>query len=1007
MNALKAILIFILAPLFLVMCKAPSERSASNILNASEQRLPSSSSADPNHVIAEKMTEIAGIISLNLQDQGNIKNQILKRFAATAKYYTKNYPNNSEYVLGLYQVYQQVMQDRSVQFFIGADADFKISYKGSQKNISEAYADLNQLAEQLAASIPNKVGPQLLAMSTVTYLRFFSNKISLALIDLAPESNANKNYVLLRQYFSAVQNQLAILSTIKDVQKLRQRVSLIVNSANWKNYQVLAKKTYVGLTGSSEIDASSADLDRSEAVTIGHRALQVLFKNIVAGRNVASTNEKFDFILPPESIVHLDKAPTALFKKSVSKGRNVASDNADADKVDTVLIGNIPGQYLNQRKNEIFFGYVEIKGRLIADLQQLDIKNLSSFVESQKNKKVIILKNESMNNSTIKCSSCQPGYDVIYPGFINLHNHTKQNNLPVWGLAKGQFYNRFEWRDWDSYTKSVSQNMNPWIQYGKPVECAAFRWSEMQAMINGTTYLQGPSVCVDKWGVKRVEDKDSYVSEKLAIQAPTDILSPNEMIFVWQTLKPIIDSGKTYEEALAQAVQTYCPALASQVTAQNVDLPTGLKILTNQKTLEDNCGKDPGKPLPPKFIRYTYWIHSGIAGKKRYLLDPKASGVIAHLAEGNRTDAYNKKEYEVLKLLGLNLPHINFVHGVGVETKNFPELAAKQIGLIWSPFSNLILYGETLDIKAASEAGVTIALGSDWLPTGSKGILEEVKLAAQYVDRNAALGYKDIFTDEYLFKMMTENPAKLINHAELSAKEAPVGRLQVGAMGSITVASLLNANPCTNIVRNVTEKDINLVLIDGKPIYGNKDYLDQVQEKYETISDLDTVINDSPAFSFTEVDALDSLSESAKNEKKLFDISKFALNAQIPIDSRCKFNSAKGFVNQDTLYFQNELNVFMKNTNLNLDRFADIQKLLAANLLNQSLNKTSKDGDPSYAVSYFPSLYSCNDEKHLNRFTNYVKGDGDDELKRNIDSRADIRKPLSGKGPAALAEMYK
>jgi hypothetical protein len=205
----------------------------------------------------------------------------------------------------------------------------------------------------------------------------------------------------------------------------------------------------------------------------------------------------------------------------------------------------------------------------------------------------------------------------------------------------------------------------------------------------------------------------------------------------------------------------------------------------------------------------------------------------------------------------------------------------------------------------------------------------------------------------------------------------------------------------------VTEKDINLVVIDGKPIYGNKDYLDQVHENYETISDLDTVINDGPAFSFTEVDTLENLSESAKAEKKLFDISKFAHDAQIPVNSKCNFGLPKGFVNQDTLYFQEELKLFMKNTNLNLDRFSDIQKLLAANLLNQSLNKISKDGDRSYAVSYFPSLYSCNDEKHLGRFTNYVKANGDDELKRNIDTRSDIRKPLSGKGPAALAEMYK
>lgn len=1135
MNVLKVLLIFIVAPFFLVMCKSPAERMAQNASGPSNtvDRFPTSESVDAKKMTSDKMAELAGYISLHFADQGNIKNETLKRFVASSKYYIKNYPNRPEYVVGLYQIYKQVLADKTVNFFMDDDAEFKIAYKGSLKNISDAYKDLDAMAVSLAATTKDKVNYDLLAGVSVTYLRFFTNKISASLLSLAPVSSADRNYVQLRNYFVSVQRAVAVLSTIKDAQRLKNRVGQILSSAEWKNYQALARRTYVGLSESSEVDGTAGELEKAESITIGHKALQVLFQNIIADRSVASVGEKFNFVYPPESMVILDRTPFAFNEEPVrvvkpvvaaavvkpvvdakslaevkapgdgesglsasesvegttaakpsaegddekpvavkeekheeaktenTKSESAKSENAKTESVnadtakdvadaksdakptvemkpvvsavavvkpatvpkpavrfrprkpastefaDTVLIGNIPGQYLNQNKNEVYFGAIEIKGRLITTIQRLDMDSLAFFIKSQKDKKVILLKNDKGATAGVTCSSCQLDYDVIYPGFINLHNHTKQNNLPVWGLAKGQFLNRFEWRDWDSYTKSVSQNMNPWIQYGKPIECAAFRWSEMQAMINGTTYLQGPSVCVDKWGVKRVEDKDSYVSEKSAIQAPTDILSPNEMVFVWKTLKPIIDTGKTYEQALALTVQNYCPSLAALITPENVNLPAGLKILTDQEKLEASCGKEAGKPLPTKFVRYIYWIHSGIAGKKRFLKDPKTSAVIAHLAEGNRTDAYNNKEYEVLKLLGLNLPHINFVHGVGIEAKNYAELAKDQIGLVWSPFSNLILYGETLDIKAAHQAGVTIALGSDWLPTGSKGILEEVKLAAQYIDRNESNGYKQIFTDEYLFKMMTENPAKLINHSDISEKEAAVGRLQVGAMGSMAVATLMNANPYTNVVRNVTEKDINLVVVDGQPIYGNKNYLDQIHETYEMISDLDTVIEDSPAFSFTDVETLETLPVAEKAEKKLYEISKFANEAKFPRNSKCDFKVQKGFVNQDTLYFQRELSYFMKNTNLNLDRFSDIQKILAANVLNQSLNKISKDGDRSYAVTYFPSLYSCNDEKHLKRFTNYVKASGDDELKYNIDTRADIRKPLSGKGPAALAEMYK
>ena len=52
--------------------------------------------------------------------------------------------------------------------------------------------------------------------------------------------------------------------------------------------------------------------------------------------------------------------------------------------------------------------------------------------------------------------------------------------------------------------------------------------------------------------------------------------------------------------------------------------------------------------------------------------------------------------------------------------------------MIWSPLSNLLLYGGTAHVDAAREAGVTIGLGSDWSPTGSKNLLGELKVAWLY-----------------------------------------------------------------------------------------------------------------------------------------------------------------------------------------------------------------------------------------------------------------------------------
>ncbi|MCJ8277604.1 MAG: hypothetical protein HRT44_08835, partial [Bdellovibrionales bacterium] len=328
------------------------------------------------------------------------------------------------------------------------------------------------------------------------------------------------------------------------------------------------------------------------------------------------------------------------------------------------------------------------------------------------------------SKSGVKFISLKNGndYDVIYPGMIDLHNHTKQNNLGVWNAAEGQFANRFEWRAWSNYKKAVSNNMNPWIGYGKAVNCAAFRWSELQAMVVGTTYLQGPSSCVENYAIHQVESGRAFPqSEKDRVQAPTDLVVPNDMVFVWQTLKPIIDQGKSYEQALAQVINEYCHAdklLGRAFSAEDTMTKEGLDVLKDQNKLKEACVKKvPLDELPAKFVRYIYWVHKSVVSKRLYadeISNGNGSASIAHLAEGRRDDPYNQKEYEVVKLLGMNKKGVNFVHGVGISDSGLEDMAEKQMGIIWSPFSNLILYNQTLDVQKAMEKGVLLAMGSDW-----------------------------------------------------------------------------------------------------------------------------------------------------------------------------------------------------------------------------------------------------------------------------------------------------
>ena len=706
----------------------------------------------------------------------------------------------------------------------------------------------------------------------------------------------------------------------------------------------------------------------------------------------------------------------------------------EKDNTSLLVVGRVPGEYLEDaKKEEHHLAYIVMKDRIITDLKKLTEEEAEELKKS--NTKDLEKKFPQARIILAKGSSGK--FDVLYPGLIDLHNHTKQNNLGVWKEARGQFYNRFEWRAWGNYTKAVSGNMNPWIGYGKAITCAAFRWSEMQALVLGTTYLQGPSSCVSDFAIHRVEDKSSYISKKKAVQSPTDIIIPADMVFVWETLAPIIRKGKSYEEALAQVLTTGtgewsgCPGLKGVVTAENINTKEiAGDILGDKNVLKEKCDIKPELPkkeldklleeqkVPNKFIRYMYWVHKTIASKKNYLASENPSAIITHLGEGRRMDHYNRQEFELLELLGLVQPYVNLVHGVGTGLEEMKKMAQNKMGFIWSPFSNLLLYGETLDLKALKQAEketgkeILIALGSDWLPTGSKSVLEELIVARNYVEKFKLkeLGYDD----EALYKMVTENPAKMIRHWEINPEkgEHGIGRLKVAAMASIIVLSNNHENPYTNLVWNTEAKDVNLVLVDGKPIYGNKSYLEQLGIKEDNYETLPNYIG--PRKEWAEnpsqyVPTPTEGMEKADKEAQLKALASYVYEtllkgekeakAYSEATDHCNFPEQKAFLHQNSLS-KNGVEDFQEENKINLDRFSHIQALLAIHLLSQSRNANEiKGGDRDYAVKYFPPLYSCNDVgygeiDHLDRVKDMIKPGGKDSNERDLENREKLREEL-------------
>jgi 5-methylthioadenosine/S-adenosylhomocysteine deaminase len=105
---------------------------------------------------------------------------------------------------------------------------------------------------------------------------------------------------------------------------------------------------------------------------------------------------------------------------------------------------------------------------------------------------------------------------------------------------------------------------------------------------------------------------------------------------------------------------------------------------------------------------------------------------VVHLSEGKPTDASAAREFKMFAARGFLRSGVSIIHGVALKQADFKKLAANHVGLIWSPRSNIELYGGTADVAAALSENVKMAIAPDWSPTGSNGMLEELTYATTW-----------------------------------------------------------------------------------------------------------------------------------------------------------------------------------------------------------------------------------------------------------------------------------
>jgi 5-methylthioadenosine/S-adenosylhomocysteine deaminase len=185
-----------------------------------------------------------------------------------------------------------------------------------------------------------------------------------------------------------------------------------------------------------------------------------------------------------------------------------------------------------------------------------------------------------------------------------------------------------------------------------------------------------------------------------------------------------------------------------------------------------------------------------------------------HLAEGQRDNQRSIDEFANLVDLKALTPATIVIHGSALARDQLGDMRDVGASLVWSPQSNLRLYGETTRASDALDLGLPVALGADWLPSGSTSLLGELKIARQEL---ANQGRRE--QARSLVDMVTADAADIAGLGDR------LGRIEAGRPADVLVLARRDDDAYESVCR-ATAMDVELVTIGGDLSYGRTDWVE-------------------------------------------------------------------------------------------------------------------------------------------------------------------------------------
>jgi cytosine/adenosine deaminase-related metal-dependent hydrolase len=282
----------------------------------------------------------------------------------------------------------------------------------------------------------------------------------------------------------------------------------------------------------------------------------------------------------------------------------------------------------------------------------------------------------------------------------------------------------------------------------------------------------------------------------------------------------VLGKTLTYPEAIVRYVECKC-LLGGTTASQGIALFSNAGIVRYYRGLVRNVEQTAGTGMPGAEAKISDVIASDVQKFFEHLKKTKC--LLLHLSEG--TDLRAHSHFDSLKLPDNSYAITNAlagIHCVALKQQDFHRLSQQGASMVWSPLSNLLLYGHTADVKAAKAEGVNMGIGSDWSPSGSKNLLGELKVA-----RLVSNSLNQLFTDEEIVAMATRHAAAVIKW------DKAIGTLEPGKRADLIVVDGQSGDAYSHLIE-AKETDLHLVMIDGVPRFGTSTLMKGAGTKMES-----------------------------------------------------------------------------------------------------------------------------------------------------------------------------